>query len=95
MDEEMMQMMAMEQALGGGMGAPPVDGPADPFGEEAPPGYTTVYVPDSVLPAVMELVGQAEGSMESPEMASMQGAPMDMGMGDMGGMSDMGGMPPF
>jgi hypothetical protein len=43
----------------------------------------------------MELVGQAEGSMESPEMASMQGAPMDMGMGDMGGMSDMGGMPPF
>lgn len=93
MGEEAMQMAAMQQALGGAdMGGMPMDGPADPFGEEAPPGYTTVYVPDSVLPAVMELVGQAEGTAESPEMAGM-GAPagMDMGMG----MSGMGEMPPF
>jgi hypothetical protein len=97
MDEEAMQMAAMQQALGGGgMGGAPMEGPADPFGGEAPPGYTTVYVPDSVLPAVMELVGQAEGSAESPEMAGMA-APADMGMGmDMGmDMSAMGEMPPF
>ena len=97
MDEEAMQMAAMQQALGGAdMGSMPMDGPADPFGEAAPAGYTTVYVPDSVLPAVMELVGQAEGAAESPEMAGM-GAPADMGM-DMGmgmDMSGMGEMPPF
>lgn len=56
MDEEMMQMAAMDQmmGMGGGMGA------EDPFAMEAPPGYTQVYVPDAVLPAVMELVSQAE-----------------------------------
>jgi hypothetical protein len=104
MDEEMMQMMAMEQALGGAGGGADMAaaGPADPFGEEAPPGYTTVYVPDSVLPAVMELVSQAEGSPDSPEAAAMQQGAPDMaamaGMGDMMGMGDMSGMgemPPF
>lgn len=103
MDEEAMQMAAMQQALGGSdMGGMPVDGPADPFGSEAPPGYTTVYVPDSVLPAVMELVGQSEGVEESPEMSQM-GAPSGLGagmgdmsgMGGMSGMGDLSGMPPF
>lgn len=101
MDEEMMQMMAMEQALGGAGGGAgmPAAGPADPFGAEAPAGYTTVYVPDSVLPAVMELVSQAEGAPESPEAMAMQGSAPDMGdMSDMSGMGDMasmGEMPPF
>lgn len=57
MDEEAIQQAAMASMLGGDMGAPM---PQDPFEAEAPPGYTMVYVPDSVLPAVMELVNSAE-----------------------------------
>jgi hypothetical protein len=77
MDEEMLQQAALEQMLGGGA---PVGDPmgdpmaADPFGS-SPPGYTMVYVPDSILPAVMELVEGAESN------ASAMGAgapPADM-----------------
>ena len=56
MDEQQMQMAAMDEMLGMGGGAPP----EDPFATDGPPGYTQVYVPDAVLPAVMELVSQAE-----------------------------------
>ena len=66
-DEQMIQAAAMDQMLGGG-GAPggdPMGG--DPFATDAPPGYTMVYVPDGVLPAVMELVEQAD-SMGAPGM---------------------------
>ena len=52
----------MDQMLGMGGGAPSGGGMADPFQSDAPPGYTMVYVPDSVLPAVMELVSQSEMS---------------------------------
>lgn len=58
MDEQQMQMAAMDQMLGMGGGAPM--GAEDPFAAEAPAGYTQVFVPDAVLPAVMELVSQAE-----------------------------------
>jgi hypothetical protein len=83
MDEQMIQAAAMEQMLGGG-GAPAGGGPADPFASDAPPGYTMVYVPDSVLPAVMELVEQGESG------ASGMGAPpMDPAGAMMGGPSLM------
>ena len=77
MDEEQMQMAAMDAMMGGGMGDPM----ADPFATAAPPGYTEVMVPDAVLPAVMELVNQAEvsgsamgASAMSPGAATMGGA---------------------
>jgi len=66
MDEQMIQAAAMDQMLGGGAPAgDPMGG--DPFAADAPPGFTMVYIPDSVLPAVMELVEQAD-SMGSPGM---------------------------
>jgi len=72
MDEQMIQAAAMEQMLGGGAGpagpaGPPMGG--DPFASEAPPGYTMVYVPDAVLPAVMELVEQADMGAQAPGAA--------------------------
>lgn len=80
MDEEMMQMAALEQMMGGG-GAPAMDGGmGDPFASEAPPGYSMVMVPDAVLPAVMELVAQAEGGAMGASGATPGGA-------------EMGGMP--
>lgn len=66
MDEEMMQMAAMDQMMGMGGGME-----ADPFEMDAPPGYTQVYVPDAVLPAVMELVSQAEMGGSAMGAASM------------------------
>jgi hypothetical protein len=72
MDEEMIQAAAMEQMLGGGSGAPAGGPMQDPFSSDAPPGYTVVYVPDAVLPAVMEMVEQAEsgaGGMGAPGLA--------------------------
>jgi hypothetical protein len=81
-DEEMMQMAAMEQMMGGGMGGGMEGGMGeDPFAMETPPGYSMVMVPDAVLPAVMELVSQAESSAAGAGAA---------GMGAMGG-----GMPPM
>lgn len=77
MDEEMMQMAAMEQMMGG---APAGGGMQDPFASEAPPGYSMVMVPDAVLPAVMELVSQAESGASA---LGATGAPT-AGMG--GGM---------
>lgn len=77
MDDEQMQMAAMEQMMGG-MDA----GPSDPFASEAPPGYSMVMVPDAVLPAVMELVAQAEGG----------GSALGAAGGGAGG-AEMGGMP--
>jgi hypothetical protein len=56
-DEEQMQMAAMEQMMSGGMGGGASE---DPFAMDSPPGYSMVMVPDAVLPAVMELVSQAE-----------------------------------
>jgi len=76
MDEEMMQMAAMDQMMGmggGGMGA------EDPFAMEAPAGYTQVFIPDAVLPAVMELVSQAE--MGGSAMGAGASPPMDAMMG--------------
>lgn len=74
MDEEM-QMAAMEQMMaGGGM-------EADPFATEAPPGYSMVMVPDAVLPAVMELVSQAESGG-----SALGAAAPSAGMAEMGGM---------
>jgi len=74
MDEEMMQMAAMEQMMGGGMEGGMAD---DPFAMETPPGYSMVMVPDAVLPAVMELVSQAESSAAGAGAAGMPaGMPM-------------------
>lgn len=75
MDE--MQMAAMEQMMaGGGMDA----GMEDPFAAETPPGYSMVMVPDAVLPAVMELVSQAESGASAmgaaPAAAEMGGMPL-------------------
>ena len=79
MDEQQMQIAAMEQmmGMGGGMGA------EDPFAMDAPAGYTMVYVPDAVLPAVMELVSQADmggsalgASSMGPQEAMMGGVPL-------------------
>ena len=74
-----MQMAAMDEMLGMGGGAPA----EDPFAMDAPPGYTMVYVPDAVLPAVMELVSQSEmsgsalgASGASPAGAMMGGTPL-------------------
>jgi hypothetical protein len=83
MDEQMIQAAAMEQMLGGGMGDPMGGGPVDPFASDAPPGYTMVYVPDAVLPAVMELVEQVDAGASAlgvdpmgPAGAPMGGAPL-------------------
>jgi len=78
MDEQMIQAMAMDEMMGGGPGQTPAGGMADPFASDAPPGYTMVYVPDAVLPAVMELVEQADfgaAGLGDP-MADPGGAPM-------------------
>lgn len=61
----MMQMAAMESMMGGGMDGGMAE---DPFAMEAPPGYSMVMVPDMVLPAVMELVAQAEQGGGLPGM---------------------------
>lgn len=85
MDEQAMQAAAMEQMLGGGgggMGDPMgggMGGPADPFASDAPPGFTMVYVPDMVLPAVMELVEQADSG--APGMGAPSMDPAGAGMG--------------
>lgn len=81
MDEQMIQAMAMDEMMGGGMGDPTgggMGGPADPFASDAPPGYTMVYVPDAVLPSVMELVEQADFGAAGfgDPMADPAGAPM-------------------
>jgi hypothetical protein len=65
MDEQQMQMAAMEAMMGGGMEGGMSD---DPFATEAPPGYSMVMVPDAILPAVMELVSQVEGGGGQPGM---------------------------
>jgi hypothetical protein len=83
MDEQMIQAAAMDQMMGGAPAGDPMGG--DPFASDAPPGYTMVYVPDAVLPSVMELVEQAD-SMGSPGMAGAAD-PMAGGM--------MGGAPPM
>lgn len=70
MDEQQMQMAAMEQMMGGG------GMPTDPFASEAPPGYSMVMVPDAVLPAVMELVAQAEGGASALGASEMGAMPM-------------------
>ena len=86
MDEQAMQMAAMDQMLGMGGGAPAGGGMGggmdDPFATEAPAGYTMVYVPDAVLPAVMELVSQAD----------MQGSALGAGGADPAAAM-MGGVP--
>lgn len=85
MDEEMMQMLAMEEMMGGGMGAGGGAG-MDPFAAgDSPAGYTMVYVPDAVLPAVMELVDSAEMGMGAgdPMAGGMGMDPMAGGMGQM------------
>lgn len=74
MDE--LEMAAMEQMMGVPGTAPAGD--MGYGGEAAPPGYTMVYVPDAVLPAVMELVAMAETG------GSALGAGGDMGYGGMG-----------
>lgn len=83
MDEQAMQAAAMEQMLGGGgMGDPMgggMGGPADPFESDAPPGFTMVYVPDVVLPAVMELVEQSDSGASAMGASSM--GPAGAGMG--------------
>jgi len=73
-----MQMAAMDQmmGMGGGMGGGMAE---DPFAMDAPPGYTMVYVPDGVLPAVMELVSQADSQGSALGAASM--GPQDAMMG--------------
>lgn len=76
MDEQMMQMAAMEQMTGGGSGSGGMGGD-DPFAQEAPPGYSMVMVPDVVLPSVMELVSQAEsGGAGAPGMGGGMAPPM-------------------
>lgn len=80
MDEQAIQAAAMEQMMGGGMGGDPMaGGQADPFASDAPPGYTTVYVPDAVLPAVMELVEQADSGASALGASSMDPAGAMMG----------------
>jgi hypothetical protein len=95
MDEQMIQALAMDEMLGeGAPGQSPAGmggGMADPFASDAPPGYTMVYVPDIVLPSVMQLVEQADagaGGFGDPSMA-----PPGAEMGGMG--PDMGGMPAY
>jgi len=59
MDE--MELAAMEQMMGlPGTSPAGAGGDMGLGAEAAPPGYTMVYVPESVLPAVMELVAMAE-----------------------------------
>ena len=77
MDEQMLQALAMDEMMGGGAPAP-AGGMGDPFASDAPPGYTMVYVPDAVLPAVMELVESADfgaAGLGDP-MAAPAGPPM-------------------
>lgn len=61
MDEEMMQMAALQQAMGGdmggGMGEPgvPASGPMAPPGGEGM-GLVTIQVPEFALPMIAELL---------------------------------------
>lgn len=78
----MIQAAAMEQmmggGMGGGMGGDPMGGAPmgpDPFASEAPPGYTMVFVPDNVLPSVMELVGQGDPMASSGAMGGQMAPP--------------------
>jgi len=66
--------MGMDPMMGG-MGG----GPVDPFASDAPPGYTMVYVPDVVLPAVMDLVEQADAGAAGLGPTSMGSAGAMMG----------------
>lgn len=75
MDE--LEMAAMEQMMGLPGTAPAGDMGYGGGGEAAPPGYTMVYVPDAVLPAVMELVAMAETDGSAMGAGGMgYGAPM-------------------
>lgn len=80
MDDEQMQMAALEQMMGGAPAGDGMGGMDDPFASEAPPGYSMVMVPDAVLPAVMELVAQAESgaSAMGAGAAPMGAAPAGM-----------------
>jgi hypothetical protein len=86
-----LDMMAMEQALGGGA---PMDPGMDPaMGEMVP-----VTVPSWAVPAVQELISILEQEIASgsvtPDMLMAVGGP-EMGGAPMGGMDPMmGGMPP-
>jgi hypothetical protein len=92
-----LDMMAMEQALGGGA---PMDPMMDPgaMGDMVP-----LQVPSWAVPAVEELVSILEAEIASgsitPEMLMDVGggAPMDPGMGSMDPMMDpgMGAMDPM
>ena len=70
MDEEMMDMMAMEEM----MGAPPMDpgmgGGMPPMGDEGDEGVTNVPVPNFAVAAVLELIAMLE-----EEMMAGQGMP--------------------
>lgn len=80
MDEQMIQAMAMDEMMAAGApGQTPAGGMVDPLASDAPPGYTMVYVPDVVLPAVMELVEQADSGASSLGAASMSPAGAEMG----------------
>jgi hypothetical protein len=82
-----LDLMAMQEAMGGGAPAPDAAGGAMPGGD-----LVSVQVPSWAVPAVEELVGILESEISSgnitPDML------MDVG-GEMGGMpgAEMGGMP--
>lgn len=63
MDEEMMEMLAMEEMMGGG-GAPPMD---PMMGEGDGSGVTEIPVPDFAVPAVLELIAMLEEEMMASE----------------------------
>ena len=66
MDEEMMDMMAMEEMMGGS----PMGGGMPPMGDEGDEGVTNVPVPNFAVAAVLELIAMLE-----EEMMAGQGMP--------------------
>lgn len=62
MDEEMMQMAAMEQALGGGpMSAPTAPPGQAPAAPAEGTGTVTIEVPEFALPYIAELLSSLTG----------------------------------
>jgi hypothetical protein len=94
MDEEL-ELAAMEQMMGLPGMAPAGGEMGIDMGmgtEPTPPGYTMVFVPDAVLPAVMELVAMSESGGALDASAGMDPG-MGMGMGPGMGMDPSMGMP--
>lgn len=67
MDEEMMDMMAMEEMMGGAPMDPGMGGGMPPMEDEGDSGVTNIPVPNFAVAAVLELIAMLEEEMAGGE----------------------------